>query len=273
MPWVSHFLINSHTKPCSHLAWVYLMLFPPGAHPVTTPFKVHSVPKQRQYSDIFIFVGRFDLAWQLSPREQHEMFTWVRLLYWMIRFQLLWLLNTPGGSDGQESACNAGDPGSIPGSGRAPGEGNGSPLQYSCLENPMDRGAWWLQSIRLQRVGHDWNDLECTHAHQPYTRCFSLIISAKVLLEFCLILCCRGERESCSVALWLFANPWTIQSMEFSRPGYLVGSFSRAVFYFAIISRNRIVTGSLVSCLKIDSMLGRHMSTCRFRFNAIKYSF
>ena len=41
------------------------------------------------------------------------------------------------------SACNAGDLGSIPGSGRSPGEGNGNPLQYSCLENPMDRGAWW----------------------------------------------------------------------------------------------------------------------------------
>ena len=45
----------------------------------------------------------------------------------------------PGGSDGKESACNAGDQGSIPGLGRSPGEGNGNPLQYSCLENPMDR--------------------------------------------------------------------------------------------------------------------------------------
>ena len=45
----------------------------------------------------------------------------------------------PGGSDGKESACNAGDAGSIPGLGRSPGEGNGYPLQYSCLENPMDR--------------------------------------------------------------------------------------------------------------------------------------
>ena len=52
-------------------------------------------------------------------------------------------LDFPGGSDGKVSACNAGDPGSIPGLGRSPGEGNGNPLQYSCLENPMDRGAWW----------------------------------------------------------------------------------------------------------------------------------
>ena len=46
-------------------------------------------------------------------------------------------------SDGEESACNAGDPGSIPGLERSPGEGNGNPLQHSCLENFMDRGAWW----------------------------------------------------------------------------------------------------------------------------------
>ena len=49
----------------------------------------------------------------------------------------------PDASDGKESACNVGDLGSIPGWGRSPGEGNGNPLQYSCLRNPMDRGAWW----------------------------------------------------------------------------------------------------------------------------------
>ena len=49
----------------------------------------------------------------------------------------------PGGSDSNESACEAGDLGSIPGLGQSPGGGHGNPLQYSCLENPMDRGAWW----------------------------------------------------------------------------------------------------------------------------------
>ena len=48
----------------------------------------------------------------------------------------------PGDSDGKESACNVGDPGSIPGLGKSPGEGNGNPLQYSCLENPVNRAAW-----------------------------------------------------------------------------------------------------------------------------------
>ena len=55
---------------------------------------------------------------------------------------LTYILGFPGGSEGKASACNVGDPGSIPGSGRSPAEGNGNPFQYSCLENPMDRAAW-----------------------------------------------------------------------------------------------------------------------------------
>ena len=53
------------------------------------------------------------------------------------------VLGFPGGSDSKESACHAGDLGSIPELGRSPGEEIGNPLQYSCLENPMDSGAWW----------------------------------------------------------------------------------------------------------------------------------
>ena len=59
----------------------------------------------------------------------------------MVRFKLN--KGFPSGSDGKESACNAGDLGLIPGPGRSHGGRNGNPLQYSCLENPMDRGAWW----------------------------------------------------------------------------------------------------------------------------------
>ena len=51
------------------------------------------------------------------------------------------------GSEGKQSACNAEDPGSIPGLERSPGERNGNPLQYSCLENSMDRGTWWVQGV------------------------------------------------------------------------------------------------------------------------------
>ena len=53
------------------------------------------------------------------------------------------IMGFPGGSEVKVSPCNEGDQGSIPGSGRSPGEGNGNPLQYSCLENPIDGGAWW----------------------------------------------------------------------------------------------------------------------------------
>ena len=62
----------------------------------------------------------------------------------------------PGGSDGKESANNAGEVGSVPGSGRSPGEGNGNVLQYSCLENPMDGGAWWAT---VHGVAKNWTQL------------------------------------------------------------------------------------------------------------------
>ena len=67
--------------------------------------------------------------WQLTSREK-------------VQFQSCWILGFHGGSDSEESAYNGGDQGSIPGSERSPGEGNGYPLQYSCLESSMDRVAW-----------------------------------------------------------------------------------------------------------------------------------
>ena len=66
----------------------------------------------------------------------------------------------PGGSDGKASACNAGDPGSIPRSGKFPGEGNGNPLQYSCLENPMDAGVHGV--AELDTIGQ-------LHFHSSFT--------------------------------------------------------------------------------------------------------
>ena len=62
---------------------------------------------------------------------------------------------SPGGSDGKQSACNAGAPGLILGSGRSSGEGNGNSLHYSCLGNPMDRGVWWATVHEVARVGQD----------------------------------------------------------------------------------------------------------------------
>ena len=63
---------------------------------------------------------------------------------------------SPHGSDGKESACNAGNQGLIPGSGRSPGKGNGNPLQFSCPENSMDREAWWA---KVHRVSKNWTRL------------------------------------------------------------------------------------------------------------------
>ena len=63
---------------------------------------------------------------------------------------------SPGGSDSKQSACSAGNPGLIPGSGRSHGEGNGNPLQYSCLENSCTEEPGGLQSMGSERVGHDW---------------------------------------------------------------------------------------------------------------------
>ena len=64
----------------------------------------------------------------------------------------------PGGSDGKESACNSGDPGLIPRLGRSPREGNGNPLQYSCLENSMDKGAWWTTVDEVAKSGTQLSD-------------------------------------------------------------------------------------------------------------------
>ena len=72
----------------------------------------------------------------------------------------------PGGSDGKESTCNTGDLDSIPGLGKSPGEGNGSPLQYSCLEKSMDRGAW---QATVHGVAKSWIQLSDCHFHfSPY---------------------------------------------------------------------------------------------------------
>ena len=70
------------------------------------------------------------------------------------------LLGFPGGSDSKESACNAGDPGLVPGSGKSPGEGNGNPLQYSCLENPRDEGAWWAAVYAVLPNTTKWNTVK-----------------------------------------------------------------------------------------------------------------
>ena len=85
-------------------------------------------------------------------------------------------LGFPGGSEVKVSACNAGDLGSIPGLGRSPGEGNGNPLQYSRLENPMDGGAWWATVHGVAKSRARLSDF--TFTFFPVSTC-SLIIHKK----------------------------------------------------------------------------------------------
>ena len=82
----------------------------------------------------------------------------------------------PGGSDGKESACNAGDPCSIAGSGRCPGEGNGNPLQYSCLENPTDRAAWRATAHEVTKSQTQLSDLTFFSS-----QCFNSVMSTGCL--------------------------------------------------------------------------------------------
>ena len=88
---------------------------------------------KRSLPGLYIATFPLVLAW-LSLRERVS-----SLVSLFIRA----LIGFPSGSDGKESACNAGDLDSISGSERSPGEGNGYPLQYSCMEKSMNRGAWW----------------------------------------------------------------------------------------------------------------------------------
>ena len=81
---------------------------------------------------------------QLLSAHRHHSF-----LYFFFFISTFSNLGFPGGSHGKESACRAGDLGSIPGLVRPPGKGNSYPLQYSCLENPMDRGAWRAPGHRV----------------------------------------------------------------------------------------------------------------------------
>ena len=103
---------------------------------------------------------------------------------------LEYTLGFPAGSEVKASACNAGDPGSIPGSGRSSGEGNGNPLQYSCLENPMDRGAWYpivhgVPKSRTQWSSFTWLDLTIHYSFLtvPFTEMyFSLQSPIEILI-------------------------------------------------------------------------------------------
>ena len=102
-----------------------------------------------------IFPGMQDREWMCLERTACET---------AVRYEGTW--GFPGGSVVKNLPTNAGDTGSGPRSGRVPGEGNGNPLQYYCLGNPMDRGAWW--DPWSPTVGDDWSDLAHTHSYHLF---------------------------------------------------------------------------------------------------------
>ena len=104
----------------------------------------------------------------------------------------------PGGSYGKASACNAGDLGSIPGSGRSLGEGNGNPLQYSCLENSMDRGAWWATVHGVPKSRTRLSNFTHSLVSFPEGLPFSIFCTSDEPSQFCSL--------NLGISLWFFGG-------------------------------------------------------------------
>ena len=111
----------------------------------------------------------------MFKRQMEKMQYWRAKWTYSNRYQELLRWYSLFDADGKESACSAGDLGMIPGSGRSPGEGNGYPLQYSCLENSMERGAWWatVQGVTKSqtRLTYRYTDMRDTHTHTVCKQC------------------------------------------------------------------------------------------------------
>ena len=135
---------------------------------------------------VVIYINTFmkvEEAWTIAENvlESKIEITWV--LSTQVSFgKVLQLMGFPRWLDCKESACNAGDLGSIPASGRSPGKGNGNPLQYSCLENSMGRGAWWATVHGAVTRFSNWTAIALTwpdrvHAHSR------VIVTVLILLS------------------------------------------------------------------------------------------
>ena len=131
---------------------------------------VGKIPWRRKWQPTLVFLpgkshGQRSLTgYSLQGRKELDTTVWLNNNNSVSKIIAFNIQAFPGGSDGKESACNAGGLGSIPGSGRSPGEGNGNPLQCSCLENPMDRRAWWAA---VHGVTKSWIQLS-THTGRPF---------------------------------------------------------------------------------------------------------
>ena len=141
----------------------------------------------------------------------------------------------PGGSDSKVSAYNAGDLGSVPGSGRSPGEGNGKPLRYFCLENPMDGGAWeaTVHGVAKSRTQlSDFTSLHfplssIPHHHYPFSPSFPCQIFGMYVLY----------NAPFTYHLVIPENPWKFASIHTTLPELTSGCHQKASYVSIPISR------------------------------------
>ena len=126
---------------------------------------------------------------------------WHAAVHVVAKIQQDWVIELKAGSDGKKSACNAGDLSSIRVSGRSPGEWIGKPLQYSCLENPIDREAWWAI---FHRVARSWTRLKQFSMHKLALETMFLFITLYCQLH--------SNHQNCLVESWL-SSTWISQSI------------------------------------------------------------
>ena len=139
--------------------------------PFLTFHKLYKLHLQYQ-SALFLICSLIFYWYHVWPHSYHEICVVFNFYCNIVDLQHC-IPGLPGSSVGKESACSAGNLGSIPRLGRSPGEGNGRLFPYSCLENPMDRGAWWATVSGFARVGHD------LATKPPSQRCGSFCCIAK----------------------------------------------------------------------------------------------
>ena len=138
--------------PSNHLILYHPLLLLPSILPSIRIFSNESVLRIR-------WPKYWSFSFNISPSNEHPRQIFFRMDWLdLLAVQGLYIMSIihigvsfPGGSDGKESDCNVGDLSLIAGLGRSPAGGHGNPLKYSCLENPMDRGAWWdtVQGVGL----------------------------------------------------------------------------------------------------------------------------
>ena len=190
------------------------------------PFPTVPFPSQSEMDSVCLFT--LPSFWSFCVTRSYPLcFSHSNLLYHKYRNNNYKWLSFPGGSDGKESVCNAEHPGSVLGSGRSPGEGNGNPLQYSCLKNPMDRGPGGLQSMGSQRVGHDWvtNTFTFTIINIKYAYCLWDSPNKNTGVGCHFLLQCMKVKSEIEVAQ---SCPTLSDPMDCSLPGFSIHGIFQA---------------------------------------------